>query len=78
MLRISIAVFAGMIILYIPGIIRFSFWATANGKVPADKTALAFTLGACVIPYIPGDILKAVIAIPVALKLRLVLARCFP
>lgn len=74
-LRISIAVFAGMIVIYIPGVIRFAFWATANGKVPADKTALAYTLGACVIPYIPGDILKTVIAIPIALKLRPVLAQ---
>ena len=73
--RISIAVVAGLVILYIPGVIRFSYWATAAGKVPAEKTALAYTMAACVIPYIPGDILKAVIAIPVALKLRPVLAQ---
>ena len=74
-IRVSVAVVAGLVILYIPGVIRFSYWATAAGKVPADKTALAYTMGACVIPYIPGDILKAVIAIPVALKLRPVLAQ---
>ena len=73
-IRISLAVLAGMIILYIPGVIRFSFWATAGGKVPADKTALSYTLSACVIPFIPGDLLKTVIAVPVALKLRPVLA----
>ena len=73
--RISAAVVCGLIILYIPGVIRFSYWATAAGKVPAEKTALAYTMGACVIPYIPGDILKAVIAVPVALKLRPVLAQ---
>ena len=74
-LRVSLAIVAGLVILYIPGVIRFSYWATAAGKVPVDKTALAYTMGACVIPYIPGDILKAVIAIPVALKLRPVLAQ---
>ena len=74
-IRVSIAIIAGMVILYIPGVIRFSYWATAAGKVPADKTVLAYTMGACVIPYIPGDILKTVIAIPVALKLRPVLAQ---
>lgn len=73
--RVTLAVFAGMIVLYIPGVIRFSYWATAAGKIPADKTALAYTMGACVIPFIPGDILKALIAIPVALKLRPVLAQ---
>ena len=74
-LRISAAVVAGLVILYIPGVIRFSYWATAAGKVPSDKTALAYTMAACVIPYIPGDVLKAVIAVPVALKLRPVLAQ---
>ena len=74
-LRVSLAILAGMVILYIPGVIRFSFWATANGKVPAEKTAFAYTMAACVIPYIPGDLLKTVIAIPVALKLRPVLAQ---
>ena len=74
-LRVSLAILAGMVILYIPGVIRFSYWATAAGKIPAEKTALAYTMGACVIPYIPGDILKAVIAVPVALKLRPVLAQ---
>ncbi len=74
-LRVSLAVVAGMVILYIPGVIRFSYWATAAGKVPAEKTALGYTMAACVLPFIPGDILKTVIAIPVALKLRPVLAQ---
>ena len=73
--RVSLAVIAGMVILYVPGVIRFSYWATAAGKVPVEKTALAYTMGACVIPYIPGDIFKTVIAVPVALKLRPVLAQ---
>ena len=73
--RISVAVVAGLVILYIPGVIRFSYWATAAGKVPAEKSAFAYTMAACVIPYIPGDILKAVITIPVALKLRPIIAQ---
>ncbi|MBO4629554.1 MAG: biotin transporter BioY [Treponema sp.] len=73
-LRVSLAVLAGMIILYIPGVIRFSYWATAAGKIPQDKTALTYTLATCVIPYIPGDLLKIAIAVPVALKLRPVVA----
>lgn len=73
--RVCFAVVTGVVILYVPGVIRFSYWATAAGKVPVEKTALAYTMGACVIPYIPGDILKTVIAVPVALKLRPVLAQ---
>lgn len=73
--RVSVAVVVGMVILYIPGVILFAQWATGNGSVPADKTAFSYTMAACVIPYIPGDIIKTVVAVPVALKLRPVLAQ---
>ncbi|MCR4714097.1 MAG: biotin transporter BioY [Treponemataceae bacterium] len=73
--RVSAAVLAGMVILYIPGVIRFSYWALGAGTVPADKSVVAYTMGACVIPYIPGDIIKTVVAVPVVLKVRPVLAQ---
>jgi biotin transport system substrate-specific component len=73
--RLSLATIAGMIVLYIPGVIHFTRWAQAAGKVPADKSAFAYTMAACVIPYIPGDLIKIVIALPIALKLRPVLAQ---
>ena len=73
--RITIAIFAGMIILYVPGVIHFARWARKMEKVPVDKTALAFTLSACVLPYLPGDLLKIIVAVPVALKIRPLLAR---
>ena len=43
--------------------------------MPADKTAFAYTMAACVLPFIPGDILKIIVAVPVALKLRPVVAQ---
>ena len=64
-----------MMILYVPGVIHFTRWAIAANKVPADKSPFVYTLFACVIPYIPGDIIKNVIAVAVALKLRPVLAQ---
>ena len=74
-LRVVAAFIAGMIILYIPGVIRFSYWALGNGKVPADKSTLAYTMAACVIPYIPGDLIKIAVGIPVALAVRPILAQ---
>lgn len=74
-LRVTLAIFAGMVILYVPGVIHFARWAVGNGKVPAEKSAFAYTMGACVIPYIPGDLLKIIVAVPVALKVRPVLAQ---
>lgn len=74
-IRLTLAIFAGMVVLYIPGVIRFSYWALGAGKVPADKSVLAYTMGACVIPYIPGDLLKIIVCIPVALKVRPLIAQ---
>lgn len=74
-IRVSLGIVAGMVILYVPGIIHFANWAEKANRVPADKTAFAYTMGACVIPFIPGDILKIVISIPVALKVRPILAQ---
>ena len=73
--RLTIAIIAGMGILYIPGVIRFAYWATGVGSVPADKTASSYAVAACVLPFIPGDIIKIVVAVPVALKLRPVVAQ---
>lgn len=74
-IRVSAAMIAGMIILYIPGTIHFARWALSNSKVPADKTAFSYTMAACVLPFIPGDILKTAVCIPVALAVRPVLAQ---
>lgn len=74
-LRVTLAIVVGMIVLYFPGVFHFARLAAAAGKVPAEKTAFAYTMAACVLPYIPGDIVKIVIAVPIALKLRPVLAQ---
>ena len=75
LVRITIAIVSGMIILYIPGTIRFAFWALGAGKIPQDKTVLGYTMAACVIPYLPGDFLKILVIIPVSLKIRPVIAQ---
>ena len=74
-LRLSLAILAGLIILYIPGIFHFAHWAEKAGKVPENKTAFLFTLTTCVLPFIPGDLIKAVLILPVALKIRPVVAQ---
>lgn len=74
-LRISLAMFAGMVVLYIPGVIRFAYWAVGNGALEEGQSMIGYAISACVIPYIPGDLLKTIVAIPVALKVRPVLAQ---
>lgn len=73
--RIALAMLAGMAILYVPGVLWFSRWAVSAGRVPADRTVMAYTMGACVLPYIPGDIIKMIVCVPVALSVRPVLAQ---
>ena len=72
--RVVVAMIAGMVVLYIPGVWRFAVWATGAGKVPADSNVMAYTMGACVIPFIPGDVIKTVVSIPIALGARKLLA----
>ncbi len=63
LIRLILATVAGFVVMYIPGVIHFM-------RV-MDKT-LAQTMTLCVIPYIPGDVVKMVIAILLASKLRIV------
>lgn len=74
-LKVTLAMVAGMIILYVPGVLWFAHWAVSAGKVPAEKSVMAYTMAACVVPYIPGDIIKIVICVPVALAVRPILAQ---
>ena len=68
------AVIIGMLIIYIPGIIHFTNWAIKTNKVPSNISAFSFTFKTCVLPYITGDIIKMIIIIPVAVKIRPLIA----
>ena len=74
-IRVVLGLLVGMIILYIPGVIHFARWAQAAGKVPEGLSAVQYTMKACVIPFIPGDLIKIVVCIPVALVVRPVVAQ---
>ena len=74
-MRISLAIFAGMLIIFVPGIFHFARWAAHNNKIPEGKTAFSYAIKACVIPFIPGFFIKIGLCIPVALKVRPMLAQ---
>lgn len=59
--RITVASILGFAVLYIPGVIHFMI---------LTKRTLFVTLTSCVFPFIPGDIIKCVITILLAKKLR--------
>jgi biotin transport system substrate-specific component len=63
LIRLILATVAGFVIMYIPGVIHFM-------KV-MEKTFVQ-TMTLCVIPYIPGDIVKMILAFLLAAKLRIV------
>lgn len=75
LLRVSLAIFAGMTIIFVPGIFHFARWAAHNNKIPEGKTAFSYAMKACVIPFIPGFFIKIGLCIPVALKVRPMLAQ---
>lgn len=74
-IRVVLGLFAGMIVLYIPGVIHFARWAQAAGKVPEGMNALSYTMKACVLPFLPGDAIKFAVCIPVALVVRPIVAQ---
>lgn len=60
-LRLVLATVLGFVVMYIPGVLHFM-------RV-MDKT-FSQTITLCVIPYIPGDIVKMVVAVLLSSKLR--------
>ncbi|MCR5290966.1 MAG: biotin transporter BioY [Treponema sp.] len=65
LIKLTIAATIGYILVYIPGIIWFMFLRHAS---------LAKTLAACVLPFIPGDIIKIVLTVIISAKLRTITA----
>lgn len=64
--KLFIAGLLGFIFSYIPGIIQF---------MKSTSMTLSTTLATCVIPFIPIDIIKLAIMIPLSAKLRPTVAR---
>lgn len=65
-LKLTLASLAGFAVLYIPGVLWFMH---VTGK------PFGATMAACVVPFIPGDIIKLVLTVLIAAKLRPVSAR---
>lgn len=77
-LRIALAIVSGMVVLYVPGVLWFARWAAGNvspEKMAEAGGALRYTMAACVLPFIPGDMIKIVICVPLALRLRPLVAQ---
>jgi biotin transport system substrate-specific component len=55
--------FANFILIYVPGLIWLGLWLPAHGKTVASFAAL---LGMGAVPFIAGDITKAVLAAAIA------------
>lgn len=60
-LRLVLATVLGFVVMYIPGVLHFM-------RV-MDKT-FSQTMTLCVVPYIPGDVIKMVVAVLLSSKLR--------
>ena len=63
LLRLILATVCGFVIMYIPGVLHF---------MRVMEKTFTQTMTLCVLPYIPGDIIKTIIAILLASKLRIV------
>ncbi|MBR5302540.1 MAG: biotin transporter BioY [Clostridia bacterium] len=59
--RLTLAMAAGTLACYLPGLAWFSL---------TTGTSLAGSLSACVLPFIPGDLLKAALAASLSMRLQ--------
>ncbi len=69
--RVILATVFGMIAIYVPGVIHFMRWTGDK----FSKDTLMSVMSVCVFPYLLGDLIKTVIIILVAVKVRPVLAQ---
>jgi biotin transport system substrate-specific component len=58
----ALATLAGAAVLYVPGLIWLAIWASTTGVVPEGQTAIQAALNWGLYNFIPGDIVKAIIA----------------
>jgi len=68
MLNGFLASLAGFTLIYVPGILRF---------MQLTHRSFSASIAACLIPFIPGDLIKLVLSVPLAAKLRTIAARYF-
>lgn len=66
--KLSLASLAGFTLIYVPGILRF---------MQLTHRSFSASIAACLIPFIPGDLIKLVLSVPLAAKLRTIAARYF-
>jgi biotin transport system substrate-specific component len=60
---LGLMLFANFVLIYVPGLIWLGLWFPAHGETVASFAAL---LGMGAIPFIAGDITKAVLAAAIA------------
>lgn len=78
-LRVLSGSIVAMVLIYVPGVFHFARWAVNSSAfsqtAQQTQSVFAYTLSACVIPYLPGDCIKTVLIVVVALKVRPSIAR---
>ncbi|MCH5291361.1 MAG: biotin transporter BioY [Treponema sp.] len=70
-LRLMAASAVGFTLVYVPAIPWFISVMASRGKSVDIQTALSWTL----VPFIPGDVIKCIVTVPLAAVLRPVVAR---
>lgn len=71
--RLALSAFIGYALVYVPGIAWFMRVMADSGKSVTFATALS----SCLTPFIPGDIAKLALTVPIAAFLRPIAARYF-
>jgi biotin transport system substrate-specific component len=74
-IRLILAFIAGMIVMYIPGVAWYGFYASKNSFINSSCQALVNSVVVAMVPCLIADFVKMILFIPIAIKFRPIVAQ---
>ena len=74
-IRLILAFIAGMIVMYIPGVAWYGFYASKNSFINSSCQALVNSIVVAMVPCLIADFVKMILFIPIAIKFRPIVAQ---
>lgn len=64
----------GILVIYFFGVLHFLYWSKLNNLLPLNQSPFVYAITICLLPFLPGDILKIILATFIASKIRPIVA----
>ena len=74
-IRLILAFITGMIVMYIPGVAWYTFYASKNSFINSSCQAFVNSIVVAMVPCLFADFVKMILFIPIAIKFRPIVAQ---